>query len=50
MATEQRAQIIEDGKTLDELNGKNEMGAVTIRNMRAAGASDEAIWQFFKDN
>jgi hypothetical protein len=50
MEQKQEHPIIEDGKTLDELNGKDQMGAVTIRNMRAAGATDEEIWQFFKDN
>ena len=50
-ATASTAPIIEDGKTLDELVPKNDaLGQHLIRTMRADGATDQEIWQFFLDN
>lgn len=43
--------VLEDGKTLDELVPKNDaLGQHLIRTMRADGATDQEIWQFFLDN
>ena len=47
--TASTAPIIEDGKTLDELvKGDKFMERIT-RDMRADGAADQEIWQFFLD-
>ena len=44
------APIIEDGKTLDELIAPNAaIGQYLLRTMRADGATDQEIWQFFLD-
>ena len=44
------APIIEDGKTLDELIAPNDaIGQYLLRTMRADGATDQEIWQFFLD-
>lgn len=49
-ATASTAPIIEDGKTLDELVPKNDtFGQYLLRTMRADGATDQEIWQFFLD-
>ena len=43
------APIIEDGKTLDELNAGDSYGERLMRIGRARGAKDEEIWQGMKD-
>lgn len=44
------APIIEDGKTLDELIAPDDaIGQYLLRTMRADGATDQEIWQFFLD-
>ena len=49
-ATASTAPIIEDGKTLDELIAPNDaIGQHLLRTMRADGATDQEIWQFFLD-
>lgn len=43
--------VLEDGKTLDELVSENNtFGQYLLRTMRADGATDQEIWQFFLDN
>jgi plasmid maintenance system antidote protein VapI len=41
--------IIEDGKMLDELNGKDPIGASLIKVYRAAGMTDKEIWENLQD-
>lgn len=43
--------VLEDGKTLDELIAPNDaLGQSLMKTMRADGAMDQEIWQFFLDN
>ena len=41
--------IIEDGKTLDELCGKDPITKSLIKDYRAAGMTDEEIWEDSKN-
>jgi hypothetical protein len=45
-----KAPIIEDGKTLEELCGKDPITKSLIADWRAMNISEEAIWQFLEDN
>jgi len=40
-----QAPIIEDGKTLDELVGKDTYGIRLTKAMRAQGYTDQEIWE-----
>ena len=45
----QRAPIIEDGKTLDELVAKSPYGQSIVQHERELGATDEEIWEFLNE-
>ena len=49
MATKQKAQIIEDGKTLDELIAGNTLWTTLAKEARESGEPDEEIWVDIKD-
>ena len=45
----QRAPIIEDSKTLDELVAKSPYGQSIVQHERELGAADEEIWEFLME-